>query len=302
MAQDYFYGQQSEQFAFYRIPKVLFTDRDYRALSTDARILYGILLDRMNLSAKNGWLDEQERVYIIFPLDEIMDSLGCARQKAIKLLDELDQKCGLIERQRRGMGKPNRIYVKNFLSDPGTSYFKKYENQTSGSMKIKLQEVRKSNCNNTDMNNTDFSNTDPILSAGQEVIIPAEGDPGMNERDGYRSYFSDQLSFDCLLLDHPLDERILNEILELLVDTMCSTKEFIRISGDEKPAAVVKGMFMKLEKSHIEYVLRCLSENTTKVKNIPQYLLTALYNAPLTIGNYYRSLVNHDMAAGFREE
>ena len=152
------------------------------------------------------------------------------------------------------------------------------------------------------MNNTDFSNTDPILSAGQAGIIPAEDDPGMDERDGYRSYFSDQLSFDCLIHDHPPDERVLNEILELLVDTMCSTQEFIRISGDEKPAAVVKGMFMKLEKSHIEYVLRCLSENTTKVKNIRQYLLTALYNAPLTIGNYYRSLVNHDMASGFREE
>ena len=108
---DYFYGIQAEQFSFYRIPKLLFTHPVFKRMSTEAKTLYGILLDRMNLSAKNNWIDEEGRVYIIFTVDEIMEALGCAEQKAIKLLSELDTKAGLIERKRQGLGKPNLIYV-----------------------------------------------------------------------------------------------------------------------------------------------------------------------------------------------
>ena len=117
MTYDYFYGQQAEMFAFYRVPKVLFTEDCFWNVSTDAKLLYGILLDRMNLSARNGWLDEEGRVYIIFTIEEIKGALGCAEKKAVKLLDELEKKCGLIERKRQGLGKPNLIYVKNFISD-----------------------------------------------------------------------------------------------------------------------------------------------------------------------------------------
>ena len=116
MAFDYFYGQQSGQFTFYRIPKVLFSDERFWNVSTDVKLLYGILLDRMNLSAKNGWIDEEMRVFIIFTIDEIKKSIGCAEKKAVKLLDELESKCGLIKRKRQGFGKPNIIYVKNFIS------------------------------------------------------------------------------------------------------------------------------------------------------------------------------------------
>lgn len=106
MTYDYFYGQQAEMFAFYRVPKVLFTEDCFWNVSTDAKLLYGILLDRMNLSARNGWLDEEGRVYIIFTIEEIKGALGCAEKKAVKLLDELEKKCGLIERKRQGLGKP----------------------------------------------------------------------------------------------------------------------------------------------------------------------------------------------------
>lgn len=112
---DYFYGAQADQFSFYRIPKVLFTDMRFKSISTDAKTLYGILLDRMNLSAKNGWFDQNGRVYIIYTIDKIMEALGCAEQKAVKLLSELENKAGLIERKRQGLGKPNLIYVKNFI-------------------------------------------------------------------------------------------------------------------------------------------------------------------------------------------
>jgi len=109
-----FYGQQSEMFSFYRIPKVLFTDERFWNISTDAKLLYGILLDRMNLSAKNGWMDEAGRVYIFFTIEEIKGSVGCAEKKAVKLLDELERKCGLIERKRQGLGKPNSDLCEKF--------------------------------------------------------------------------------------------------------------------------------------------------------------------------------------------
>lgn len=120
---DYFYGHQAEQFAFYRIPKILFTDPQFRSLSAESKILYGILLDRMSLSVKNGWLDEQGRVYIIFRLEEIMMALGSADKKATRLMTELEKNAGLIERKRRGLGKPNIIYVKNFISSAEVTHF-----------------------------------------------------------------------------------------------------------------------------------------------------------------------------------
>ena len=114
MQYEYFYGAQAEQFSFYRIPKALFTEPNFRELSTDAKVLYGILLDRMSLSLKNQWLDAQNKVYIIFTVEEIMDALNCANQKATRLMVELEKQAGLIERKRQGLGRPNLIYVKKF--------------------------------------------------------------------------------------------------------------------------------------------------------------------------------------------
>lgn len=116
MQYEYFYGAQAEQFSFYRIPKALFTEPNFRELSTDAKVLYGILLDRMSLSLKNRWLDAQNKVYIIFTVEEIMDALNCANQKATRLMVELEKQAGLIERKRQGLGRPNLIYVKNFAA------------------------------------------------------------------------------------------------------------------------------------------------------------------------------------------
>lgn len=118
MAFPYFYDAESEQFAFYRIPKRLFSDVYFSALSTDAKLLYGMMLDRMELSAKNQWKDKRGRIYIYYPIDEVKDTFHCSNDKAIKLLNELDGKrgMGLIEVVRQGQGKPNRIYVKNFVN------------------------------------------------------------------------------------------------------------------------------------------------------------------------------------------
>lgn len=114
---DYFYGNQSEQFAFIRVPRIFFTDKKFVELSSDAKILYGILLSRMELSAKNGWMDEDGKVYIIYTVEEIQECLGCGNKKAIALMNDLEKKVGLIERKRQGLGRPNLIYVKNFAAE-----------------------------------------------------------------------------------------------------------------------------------------------------------------------------------------
>ena len=115
---DFFYGEQANLFSFYRLPKALFTSRRFEDVSVEAKVLYGFLLDRMGLSAKNGWKDEEGRVYIIFTVEAIMEHLGCSNKKAVGLLRELDEKADLIERRRQGLGRPSLIYVKNFIEAP----------------------------------------------------------------------------------------------------------------------------------------------------------------------------------------
>ena len=188
MTYDYFYGQQAEMFAFYRVPKVLFTEDCFWNVSTDAKLLYGILLDRMNLSARNGWLDEEGRVYIIFTIEEIKGALGCAEKKAVKLLDELEKKCGLIERKRQGLGKPNLIYVKNFISGSVERQFLNCQKDNSGVVKNTIQELSKAQGNNTDTNYIDFSDTDPFFPSGfcgKEVDETDEFTRYYHPSDGY---------------------------------------------------------------------------------------------------------------------
>ena len=284
MSFNYFYGEQSEQFSFYRIPKVFYTDAGFRQLSKDARVLYGILLDRVSLSARNSWYDEAGRVYIICTLQSVMEMLGITDKTATKLFVELEN-FGLIERKRQGQGKPIIIYVKNFID----SDFLRVCNQKSsesGVVDITSQGSEKVRCNKTDINNTDFNNTDFILSEREE------------ERRDYEAYFREQLQLDWLMEQHPYERSEIEEIFELIVDTVCSTAQTIRISGDDKPANVVKSRFMKLDTGHMEFVLSCLKENTTRVRSIKSYLLATLYNAPLTISNYYQALVQSDMAEG----
>ena len=114
---DYFYGGEAEQYSFYRIPKVLFTDQNYSTMTMEARVLYGLLLDRMGLSARNGWLDSCGRVFIYFTLEDAMTQMGFGHNKAVRHFKELED-IGLIERKKQGQGKPTRIYVKNFILPP----------------------------------------------------------------------------------------------------------------------------------------------------------------------------------------
>lgn len=290
---DYFYGAQAEQFSFYRVPKVLFTREQFKQLSAEAKILYGIMLDKLDLSVKNKWGDEKGRVYIIYTIEQIMEDMNCADQKATKLLDELEKKCGLIERKRQGLGKPNLIFVKNFITDVEGSMMARIQNREkhdSGAVNITTADYPKSRGINTNHNNTENNDINPIRSG-------CDGDE-MNERNDYERYFRESLSIDVLLRENLGEEETILGVLDLMVDVCCSKRSVIRIAGDDKPFAVVKSRFMKLNAEHIRYVLKCLSENTTRVRNIRQYLLTALYNAPATIRPFYQAWVNNDMATG----
>ena len=286
MTLDYFYGQTGELFSFYRIPKALFQEQRFQSLSTDAKTLYGILLDRMSLSAKNGWLDEQNRVFIIFTIEDVKRSLCCADNKATKLLRELEE-FGLIERKRRGLGRPSLVYVKNFSADSSKTRFQNRENHESGGFKSASQDPAKPRCNKTDKNNTEMNETYPFNS---------EETDGMSQREQLEKYFSQSLEVELLLRLCPDDEDIIYQIVDLLEDTCATKRKMLRIAGDDRPAEVVRSRFMKLNADHIKFVLKCLAENSSPIRNMKQYLLASLYNAPTTMQLSYQNQTNHDLA------
>ncbi len=392
---DYYYGNEAEQYSFYRIPKLLFTDSRFRGISVEAKVLYGLLLDRMSLSVRNGWMDGDGRVYIIFTIADVMETLACAEQKANRLLSELDtaKGVGLIERKRRGLGKPNVIYVKNFTTGPQApprptdapgpptlpgqadkvqqpgppgrgsssvtpanrghgalseapasnqgqeipsmppawhgqeaspweemrqepanlpdardrpqelqeSQIQNCENHKSGNVKTTNQELRKSQSNNTDFSNTEMSGTDPSINPQARA-----GGTGRMDKTGKMDLFQaycelirENISYGILLERCPYERERLDGFVELMAEVCCSSRETTRVNQQEMSTELVKSRFLKLDSSHIGYVMDCLDKNTTLVGNIRAYTLSALFNAPVTISQYYASLVRHDLANGF---
>lgn len=471
---DYFHGIEADQYSFYRIPKVLFTAGCFSSVSCEAKVLYGLMLDRMSLSVRNRWFDEEDRVYIVFKIEEVMELMHCGTQKAVRLMKELDTDSGigLIEKKRLGLGRPNVIYVKNFmiregvdqdmaglpadsgdgslerqfaeagegsienqpeeageggmekrpeeagggsmekqpaeagddsmekqaveaadgsmegqeegikdqvdgdgaLQDPvtevqgtvilhketrresgdagsqglestpgkaagqaggqggnsrilkiktpefpkpesigsesqeqGVSAGKKagfpekkalcFENQHCRVLKIKDQEFRKQKPNNTDYSNTELNDTDLIepdhINPSCALALPSDV---MEEMELYREMIRDKVSYGHFIAARSHLKGEVDELIELVVDVMMMPDNgTLRIAGVERPVAVVKNRFMKLEQPHFEYVTGCLRKNTAKVENIKAYLLTVLYNATMTMDNYYRAEVNHDM-------
>ena len=286
MTLDYFYGQAGELFSFFRIPKALFQDQQFQDLSTDAKTLYGILLDRMSLSVKNEWFDKKGRVFIIFTIEDVKRTLRCADNKATRLLRELEE-FGLIERKRRGQGKPCLVYVKNFSAESSKESVKNRDNDDSCGSKIACQDPVKSRGIKKKENKTEMNNTNLILSDESEK---------MKNRELLEEYFSHSLEIDLLLRLYPDDEDTLYQIVNLLVDTCATNRKLLHIAGDDKPAEVVRSRFMKLNADHIRFVLKCLAENSNPIRNMKQYLLASLYNAPTTMQLSYQNQTNHDLA------
>lgn len=382
---DYFYGTQAEQFTFYRLPKVLITDPRFKKVSSDAKILYGVMLERMSLSMKNQWIDEYNRVYIIFTLEDIMETFACGERKAGYLLSELDTKTGigLVEKKRQGLGKPNLLYLKNFILKEGscaedvqvqsgkilqvcniekengekvsreeyaisascvetvsennqieiipfsenmesqnchylethsdkTVQFQREDNvqvksgtnlqiqsgknvqvkngtnvqdQTSNILQVKSGNILPTN--NINKNNTEMSKKEsiyPSIRSTPEEINACR--KMIKESIGY-----DYIHSDCVWNE----EEYLDELVELMVETVCIIEDPIKIGGKFYPYAIVKQWILSLDESHIRYILNSLHDNKTKVRNIKSYLLTSLMNASLTISHAYQAEVNYDL-------
>jgi hypothetical protein len=287
------YGGEAEQYTFYRIPKLLFTDPQLKKLTTDAKVLYGLMLDRMSLSLKNGWLDEDGRVFIYFSVEHIMEMIGCGNSKCTRLLQELDSQSGigLITRVKQGLGKPDVIYVHKCVSRISKSNPQTFQNEISRDVKTKSLDISNQHGINTNINNTESNENNLIYSSRKD------GREGMIERENYRKMIQENIGYEYLIMDRISVDRV-DEIVELIVDTLCSTQEYIVIGGDKKPTDVVKGQFCKLNIEHIRFILGCLDENTSHVRNIKKYLLSVLYNASMTMGSYYTALVNHNLYGG----
>ena len=299
----YFYGKEADQYSFYKIPKLLFTDEHFKKVSVEAKVLYGLMLDRMSLSVKNQWLDGEGRAYIYYSLEDIMDALGCSNKKAITIMKELDTEAGigLIEKRRQGQGKPTMIYVKqfvvqdvqkckNYTSEENMAipevkklHVLKCKNDTSRSEEITCLEVKKIHTNKNNINNTE---SNLILS----------GNDGMgSDVEAYTELIRDNLDLDILRERYPYDQELLDGIFDLILETVLCENESVIIASNKYSAALVKSKFLKLNSSHIEYAMQCLKTTTTKVHNIKKYLLATLFNAPSTISGYYQAEVNHDM-------
>ena len=280
----YFHRGESGQYTFYRTPKVLFTEPEYQEMTALAKILYGILLDRESLSDKSGWFDDRGRIFVYMTNRSICRLLRISDKTATKILVELEE-IDLIQRVRQGQGKPNRIYVKDFLDTESLRFLTRKDSDSGlGDVPNLVSDVLR--CNDNKLNDTESNDTDLIFSENRK---------GMGVRNQYRQYFTERLEIDTMKQSYPYDRAVIDEILEIILDTVCSTRKTIGIAGEQRPIDIVKSRFMKLDAGHLEFVLQSMAENTTLIRNMKKYLLAALYNAPLTMNNYYRSLARHDM-------
>lgn len=301
---NYYHGKESEQFSFFRIPKVLYTDPIFKDLSSDAKVLYGILLDRMELSMKNSWVDENNRVYIYFTIENIMEIMGWGNKKSVKVLSELDtdKGIGLIEKQRQGQGKPTKIYVKNFIVDSlsgmSKGSFKKCQKDNSRNVENTSLEMSKEQGNYTNIINTEISDTNLILSS-EERKDRLESTT-INKVELYRNLIHKNIEYWYFKRYQISQIENIDNIVDLMVDICVQEVGTVPINGNPMPVEVIKSKFLKVNSSHIEYIMDSLDRNPSEVRNIRNYLLTTVYNAPNTISQYYRSQVNYDMSG--REE
>ena len=295
----YFTGNESEMLSFYRVPKLLMTNEFFKGISSDAKILYGLTLDRMSLSLKNGWFDEENRAYIYFSIDDIAELLNCGKNKAVKSMQELEA-VGLIEKRRQGMGKSNVLYVKNFVIENGKQDF---INQTSEqgrqteSPNVKFLNVTKrdqevydegSSYNKTNNTESNVNKSNLILSMERRDGI------GSDKYTQYAALIKQNIELDIMLERYPYDQELLTGIYELILETVLCQSEQILIASNRYPTELVRSKFLKLHSGHVEYVMDGLRSNTSRVRNIKKYLLAALFNAPTTMSGYYQAAVNAD--------
>ena len=231
---DYYYGIEAEQFSFYRVPRLLIKDERFKGLSSDAKLLYGLMLDRMSLSMKNGWLDDENRAYINYTVDAIIEDLGCSKPTCTKIMRELDSEngIGLIEKKWRGLDKPDIIYVKNFSSVPDEKEenepsnpdvstevkkfnFKKQKNLTSGSKESELQEVKKS----------DLKRERKLTSESKEIVPQEVNDFFSN----YNNTNHNNFNYNDMNYTNPINQSGNESKTEKRIDLMDDVNAYIEL-------------------------------------------------------------------------
>lgn len=318
MVFDYFYGNEAEQFTFYRIPKVLVTSPQFKNVSDSAKILYGLMLDRMGLSIMNGWLDEQGRAYIFFTLDDIEEEMACSIGKAVKLLAELDTKkgIGLIERIKQGQGKPTIIYLKKFVGvDNSQKYsrvindknqeLQKSKSKTSKNCKSRLAnnksaDLQKVECNNIEINDTELSNIYPSnqdeRNSEKMTAIKNESKRWIDRYNKTVVEIKEQLDYDSLINTN--DREIVDEVVNIMADVMTVYRPKYKIEGIPIECDAVINNFKKVTADKLEVCLIAYSRVRKKVGNTKAYWITVLYNIPLTSHLALSNMVNNDMYGG----
>jgi len=281
---DYFISGQIPQFAFYRLPKVLFLSEKYNALSTDAKLLYSLLLDRMELSARNGMHDEQGRIYLYFTVTQASELLHYGESKMTRLFGELER-IGLVDRRRQGLGKASIIYPKKYpkkFADlrPSEWSVRSIQSDDSGAAKITVLDPSDARGINTEYINTEVSDTN--LS-----ITPIDTDE-IEER------IKEQIEYE--ILTEKADHSKVDEVVGILTELMCVRSSSIRIGTTTYPTEYVHQRLGQLTCEHIEYVLDCMSGTNARIGNIKSYLTVALFNAPVTMEHYFQSQINYDFA------
>ena len=268
---DFFHRNEAEQFTFYRIPKLLFTNPKFKNISCEAKLIYGLMLDRMGLSSKNNWVDENDNVYIIFSNEEIAQMLNCGVKKVIKLISEL-KCCKLIEVKRQGLGKPNLIFVKNFT---------KVDNS-----------INKNISNKKDYDTKKEPKTNNTIKISQEEITHKQSTVEI-----YRDLLKEQLEYDKIIQGNKDKERI-DEIIEIMLEVLTCKNDYINIGENKINIELFKSRIWKMNCLDIEYILTCLDKTNSKITNIKSYLLIVIYNCKSTVSNYYNQWVNNDMYGG----
>lgn len=248
MTFNYFYGTEADQFSFYSIPKALFTGSYFKDLSSDAKILYGLMLDRMSLSIKNQWFDDKNRAYIYFSIEDIMELLNCGRNKAIKSMRELDDETGigLIEKRRQGFGKVNVIYVKTFMPEKTDEKkfdeeLQKFKKQTSVENE-EPAEVYILNSNNTNLSDTEMidNKSNHIISVDEKRF---DSDNRSEDYQAYENLVKKTIDYESLEVTHHDDMRQVDEIVNLIVETVMCKNDKILIASNWYPASLVKKNF-----------------------------------------------------------
>ena len=298
MSKKYFYGRrQADLFSFIRIPQLLLTEDRFDNLSCEAMVLYGLVLNRMCLSAENGWFDDEGRVFVYWKVDDAAKKIKCHPKKAGKVFKELEE-FELIERKRQGLTKPNLIYVLDFSEEVSDGHFRNCPNDNSRNVDKSNQELSERQTNNTKFNKTEFSDTESSLVLSSDEGYVDEGpDRTRQDYDNYsaiRCYIANQISLDALRVDYS-DNPLVDELYELIVDVVTSSKKEIVICGEKKPMSIVRSQFMKLNMFNIAFMLERLEETKPKIGNIKSYLLTTLYNSLLTTSSYYRTRCNNEI-------